>query len=364
MGGPPIPAPTSLRPSASRLRKTDTTSKPGTRLVYGQAVSTDKITTASLVAEQWRASQEREEELPRPLSPISTSSTNDFGTSLAPPSPIPVLEAPFPPEGSGARIRSRTTSLGALKDFPNLTQAALETLPPQPTVSTEPTLLSPIKESETAGTRLFRHRSRTNHTAPNLNLTSSRPITPGRKKSALLAAAARSKRSSPAGSPLSSSSPRATRSSPGKKRARHSRESSFGSPVRPREISVFEDDDDEDSEKKRSVLSQAVAYVLPTKGHKRGRSESSLGSKSTLGSLSGAKGKVSVRTVSEVREEEDLGEHGEYFAVGTKWPDPSKFIGLGVESQSALGGSGTDWEKDAEGESTGWALKGTYIEDL
>lgn len=125
----------------------------------------------------------------------------------------------------------------------------------------------------------------------------------------------------------------------------------------PREISVFEDDDDNEDEvngkgakrrRKRSVLSAAVAYVLshPPK-HKRTKSSVS----------AGAKAKTRTST-EEARGSEEEGEHGEWFGVGVRAPDPSRVVGWGVEPMESLGGSGLEWEKEEENQSgKGWALR-------
>lgn len=334
--GSPVPLPASLRPATGPPEGSVTT-------VFGQAVSTDSITTAGAHQYQLRAPLETEATR-RAVSPLSAS-----GELSAPPEPVfEPLSAESSQPAANHRPRPRPIRMSSLTALAEVEMTKDVFLGSTETSAAPPTILSPVAETETAASRLSSHRARTNPPAPNLTLTASRPITPGRKKAALLAAAARTQRTGSPGS--ASSSPRTSRGSPSRKRTKHSRGDSTDSASRPREISVFEDDDEDDVGKKRG-LSAALAFVLPRPpkgGHKR--SKSSTSAKLVAGENGVSKTQV-IRTLVDGRDEE----HGEFFGVGSRVPSPSAFIGLGVEPQVALAVSGTEWEKEPESE--GWALK-------
>lgn len=93
--------------------------------------------------------------------------------------------------------------------------------------------------------------------------------------------------------------------------------------LRARTQTVFDDENVSAEERGSCVLPKAL-------GHMRNRSS----------------GKV-------VRELGEDGESGEYFAVGSREPEPSDVVGLGV-GKGALGGSGKEWEREG---GVGWELR-------
>ena len=146
-----------------------------------------------------------------------------------------------------------------------------------------PSLLSSPDENSTASDA-FAARPRTNPTPPDAGV--SRPITPRRKKAAELA-----------------------------KKRKVSEGRSPKRVLRARTQTVFDDENVSAEERGSCVLPKAL-------GHMRNRSS----------------GKV-------VRELGEDGESGEYFAVGSREPEPSDVVGLGV-GKGALGGSGKEWERE------------------